>query len=133
MIGLDSNVLLRYIVKDDPDQSREASSIIHSTIRGGRQLFVNRIVLCELVWVLAIHYGHDRKAIGDTVEQVLETEGFEIENLKEAWAALSDYRSGRGDFADAFLARTNTVFGCVSTLTFDKKAARSELYTLLTP
>ena len=133
MIGLDSNVLLRYIVRDDPDQSKEASSIVNSTIRGGDQLFINRIVLCELVWVLAIHYGYDRKAIGDTVERILETEGLRIENLIEAWEALSDYRMGRGDFADAFLARTNAAFSCDSTLTFDKKTARSELYTLLAP
>jgi len=133
VIGLDSNVLIRYIVQDDPDQSEAASHFIGSSIRDGEVLFLNRVVLCEVVWVLDIYYGYGREVIGDTLERILNTEGFRIENSKEAWLALSDYRLGKGGFSDAFLARTNAMLGCDFTLTFDKKAARSELFELLTP
>lgn len=119
MIGLDTNVLLRYLTKDDPEQSRRASEIVRSAADRSEQLYLNIVVLCEAVWVLESSYGYGRQRISEVLDQVLRTEQFEVEGPDAVRAALARYRDGEADFSDYLISRTNTGSGCDHTVTFD--------------
>lgn len=116
MKGLDTNVLVRYLVQDDPEQSRTAVRCIESDT-----CFINAIVLCELVWVLEAAYRYPKDIIAATLEKILQTGDFEIEDRDTAWQALADYRSTKADFADCLIAHRNIAAGCEETATFDKR------------
>ena len=120
MIGLDTNVLVRYIVQDDPKQSAKAAQLIESAARRDDDLFVGPVMLCELIWVLESAYEFPRAEIGNVVQQMLETEHLEIEPRDLTWQALADYRSIPADFADCLLGRMNQSAGCDTTVTFDR-------------
>lgn len=120
MIGLDTNVLVRYLVQDDPAQARQATRAIAGAAAAGERLFLSVIVLCELVWVLESAYGYPRSEIEETLEKILLTDQFHIEDSDEAWLALGDYRRSGADFADALIGRRHLRSGCGTTLTFDR-------------
>lgn len=122
MIGIDTNVLVRHLVQDDPDQAAKAERLI-DTCSAEEPGFINRVVLCELVWVLESGYGYAREKIAFALEKILRIRQFAIEDSQEAWLSLNAYRSG-GDFADALIAAVNLRNGCTHTATFDRKAAR---------
>lgn len=124
MYGIDTNVLIRYLVQDDPRQGRAASRFVRSSCTPESPAFLNRIVLCETVWVLETAYGYARDQIAEVLERILRTIQFRVEDPSETWSALSGYRRGVADFADVLLARTNARSGCKETVTFDRKAAR---------
>ena len=92
VIGLDTNVLLRYVLRDDPVQAARADREIE---RGDRFL-IDGIVLCELVWVLESGYGFERSEIAAALDRILATAQFEIEGKEVAQAALGDFRRRRG-------------------------------------
>ena len=128
MIGIDTNVLVRYLVADDSAQARKSEKFIRQECSADNPGYINRIVLCELVWVLTDDYRYQRNQIGDVLEMLLRTEELSVESLNAAWAALRLYRQGNCDFADAFLGRTNIDAGCRATATFDRKAARLDIF-----
>ncbi len=80
MQGLDTNVLIRYLTKDDRRQSEKASTTIKRIVASDGSCFINHIVLCELVWVLESAYGYPKKEIADVIEKILMTRQFEIES-----------------------------------------------------
>ena len=123
MIGLDTNVLVRYLVQDDPAQSRQASAFIDRAAAKETAMFINHVVLCELAWVLGRGYGFARTALADVLERILLGRQFEIEKKDLAWAALASFQASQADFADCLIGVTNDVAGCESTLTFDRSAA----------
>jgi predicted nucleic-acid-binding protein len=120
MIGLDTNVLVRYLVQDDPEQGAAASRAIRAAVERQEPLFLCGIVLCEAVWVLETAYGHDREAIAPVLDRILLSDGFEVERRDEVGAALRAYGAGRGDFADYLIGHVNAARGCARTLTFDR-------------
>lgn len=122
MIGVDTNVLVRYIVRDDARQAAAATRFLEVTLGGQRPGFVNNIVLCELFWVLESGYGYTRADVAVTLQRLLEIDRFRFETPELAWQALDAYRNG-ADFADALLARINEVAGCDYTTTLDQRAA----------
>lgn len=122
MKGLDTNVLLRYFVADDSSQAVRAARFIKNNCTRETPGFINRIVLCELVWVLESAYGYARAEIVRLLEMMLRTAEFTVEDQAAAWAASRHFAAGRCDFADALLALTNERAGCGSTVTFDRKA-----------
>ena len=125
MKGLDTNVLVRFLVQDDEAQAKRAGRYIERHCSADSPCFLNRVVLCELAWVLDRAYGYDRGEIGTAFESILRTAEFQVEDSDAAWAALRAHREG-GDFADALIARTNQDRGCTVTGTFDGPAAKSE-------
>lgn len=122
MIGADTNVLVRYLVQDDPKQSAEANRWIDSIHHKKESIFINQIVFCELIWVLQGPYEIDKKVLIDTLEKILLAKQFEIESKDEIWQALSEYKSHAVDFADALIGVKNEMAGCRTTVTFDQKA-----------
>ncbi|HJP99779.1 MAG TPA: type II toxin-antitoxin system VapC family toxin [Rhodanobacteraceae bacterium] len=132
MIGLDTNVLVRYIVRDDAHQAAAATRFLEGTLGAQHPGFIDNIVLCELFWVLESGYGYTRADITATLQRLLEVDRFRFEAPELAWQALDACRNG-ADFADALLARINEVAGCDYTATFDQRAAtRIEPMRLLT-
>ena len=131
MKGLDTNILVRHLVQDDPVQSKKATQFILATCTRKSPGVINRIVLCELVWVLESAYDFPRRQIADVLEKVLMTNQFWIEDVSSAWIALRGYRDGPADYSDYFLARVNRELGCTKTITFDKQAGKAEGFELL--
>ena len=122
MIGLDTNVVVRYLVQDDPTQSRKATALIEGAIARGDRLYLCSVVLCELVWVLEAAYGIRKSEVAETLEKILLAAQFEIEHRDCARAALLDFRRSRADFSDCLLGRIHEAAGCESTTTFDRAA-----------
>ena len=105
MIGLDTNVLLRLLVRDDPAQYEAAARFVRDAVARGETLFVNRIVVAELVWALAQAYRRGRVEIASAIEHILLTAEFEVEGSPIVWAALHEYQRSNVDFSDCLIGR----------------------------
>ncbi|WP_029007896.1 PIN domain-containing protein [Azospirillum halopraeferens] len=124
MIGIDTNVLLRFLVNDDPVQSAAAKSFVDRCADTGDEIFIGRVVLCEAVWVLLRAYRYDRTLVAGMIEALLSAEGFDVEDHAAVGEALALWRSGGAGFADALIGCINRRHGCATTVTFDRQAAR---------
>ena len=131
MIGLDTNVLVRYLTHDDPAQYAKAAAFIDAATDRGEQFLVNAAVLCELVWVLGTSYDYSREEIAKALEQMFATAQFDIERLDDARQALSDFRATKADFSDALIGRINRSLGAEHTVTFDRDLKAVETFRLL--
>src|SRR3990167_3805059 len=131
MRGIDTNVLVRYIVQDDPDQSLKATKFIENESSNETLLAVTGIVLCELVWVLESAYDYARADIAKVIEQILKTKQFFIHEPDILWQSISGYKNDGADFADHYIAHLNHAIGCDFTVTFDKKAAKLKYFKSL--
>lgn len=116
MIGLDTNVILRYLLRDEPTQAARAARELERDER----FLIGTVVLCEVVWVLEAGYGFSRTEIGATLEKILATVQFEIEGKDLARAALDDFRGSTADFSDCLVGRRNRAAGAAETVTFDR-------------
>ena len=130
MQGLDTNVIVRYVTQDDREQFRRADAVFTAAASTGDKLFINAIVMCELVWVLRSAYKETRARITPVIEALLETPEVVVEDADLARRALADWQRGLGDFADCFISRRNERSGCQTTLSFDKALARNALFGL---
>jgi predicted nucleic-acid-binding protein len=124
MIGLDTNILVRYLTQDDPIQSPRATDIIERQLTETRPGFVSVVVMIETVWVLDRAYGFAAQDVSAAVERMLQVEVLVIEKEQEVFAATVALKQGRASFADALIAELGPAAGCLHTLTFDKQAAR---------
>ena len=124
MIGLDSNILVRYLTQDDPIQSPKATEIIERRITEENPGFISIVAMVEIVWVLERAYGLATQEIVRAIERVLQTGVLVVENEQEVFAAMIAAKEGRGSFADAVIAALGARMGCSCTLTFNRKALR---------
>lgn len=131
MIGLDTNVLVRYLTRDDAGQYGRAAALIDAAANRGEQFVVNTAVLCELAWVLGSSYRYSREEIAGALEQILATAQFEVERLDDARQALRDFRSTKADFSDALIGRINRSLGAGHTVTFDRSLKAVETFRML--
>ena len=125
MIGLDTNVLVRYFAQDDPRQSAAASRLIERLTPENPGL-VTSVVLAETVWVMEDLYAAKRGQIASIVEDLLQTGALVVQDAEQDWAALSRYRRGMADFADYLIERTCAALGSETVYTFDRKTARKK-------
>ena len=130
MIGIDTNVLVRYVVQDDARQAAAANHFIETTLSEDEPGWIAAVVLCEFVWVLESAYGYARNPIVATLQRLFEVDRFRVESPSLAWRALDEYRVG-GDFSDALIALANEHEGCGYTATFDRTAARLKQMRLI--
>lgn len=130
MIALDTNVIVRYVVGDDPVQARLASDIF-ARLSEEDPGFVCREVLLELVWVLGHTYGYGRPAIGRVLEGLLSATELEIEDANALGAILHLYVDRGFDFADLMIRQVSLKRGASPVLSFDRKAARLEGVALI--
>jgi len=124
MIGLDTNVLVRYIAQDDAVQSPKASSLIES-LTVDEPGYVTQVALVEVVWVLSSLYAADRAQIAKVVEGFLRTKELNVEAAETVWKALRVFIASKADFPDCLIERICHDAHCEYTATFDTKAAKS--------
>ncbi|CAN5560235.1 PIN domain-containing protein [soil metagenome] len=122
MIGLDTNVLVRYATQDDRLQAALAERVI-SSLTADRPGFVSQIALVECVWVLRRLFEGDDESISTFVTYLLDAREIVVEHSDRVRTALSATRGG-AEFTDALLALAGTAAGCDHTVTFDRRAAR---------
>lgn len=124
MIGLDTNILLRAVLNDDPVQSPAARRLLQG-LGSERQGFVNIPVLMEFFWVLRSRYRLPQARLAASIRDLLEVEHLEFEALDVLGRALTMYEGGIADFPDAIIAMRNRELGTTTTFTFDERAARA--------
>jgi len=124
MIGLDTNVLLRYLVQDDPTQSKKATEIIERRLSRQEPGFVSLVCILETVWVLGSLYKRSRLEIADHVEMILAADTLQVQNEQEVYQGVIALRNRTGTFEDALIGGLGAWWGCSATLTFDQTAAR---------
>lgn len=130
MIGLDTNVLVRYIMQDDARQSPLATALVES-LTAETPGFVPLVAVVELVWVLASCYALNRAQLVSALEALLRTKEIVLENAEVVWRAVRVYRGGSADFADCLVERSAAAAGCERTMTFDRGAAKNCAMTLI--
>ncbi|MEA2163784.1 MAG: hypothetical protein QOK37_1911 [Thermoanaerobaculia bacterium] len=131
MIGIDTNVLVRYLTQDDPVQARKVDTFMASAIESGDRLHVDDIVLCELVWVLRAAYRFGKPVIAAALDKVMSTAIFSFDDRDRLREALADYLEGAGDFSDYVIGRRNLRAGCEHTVTLDRPLNRERFFMLL--
>jgi predicted nucleic-acid-binding protein len=124
LIGLDTNILLRATLDDDPVQSKAAQSFLKRLGEGERAL-VNLPVLMEFFWVLRSRYKLPKARLAGVMRDLLGVEYIEFEALEVVGKALATYEAGAADFADMIIALRNGELGAARTFTFDEGAAKS--------
>jgi predicted nucleic-acid-binding protein len=124
MIGLDTNVLVRYLAQDDPAQSLKATELIERRLTEDEPGFISVVAMAEVAWVLERAYGLADQEIAAAIEGVLQAEVVVVENEQEIFTAMIALKAGRGSFADALIGALDAKAGCSRTLTFDRRAQR---------
>ena len=131
MIGLDTNVVIRYLVQDDKKQSAAATRFIEKSLTKDTPGYINQISLCEIIWVLQRCYGVTKTQVREIIEGLLTTKQLNVENVEVTWKALRAFDANDVDFCDALIGQLNIRSGCEYTITFDKKAASVTGFDLL--
>ncbi len=122
MIGLDTNVLVRYLTQDDPVQSPKATEVIERRLTERNPGYVSIVAMVETAWVLDRAYGLPAYEIARAIERMLQIDVLVIENEEEVFTAMVALKEGQGSFADALIAALGARAGCTNTLTFDQGA-----------
>ena len=123
MIGVDTNILIRYLTRDDEQQWKQASDLIQAS----EQCFITNIVLCEIVWVLRGQpYNFNKQEILEAVEVMFHSPTFEFENRSAVYQALQRTKKGRADFSDYLIEAIARQAGYRETVSFDKKLRGEE-------
>jgi predicted nucleic-acid-binding protein len=130
MIGLDTNVLVRYIMQDDVKQSPLATRLIESRSVESRG-FVPLVSVVELFWVMSSAYELDRGQLIAALEGLLRTKELVVERAEIVWKALRIFQTANVDFADCLIERSAAAAGCERTMTLDRGAAKNAGMTLL--
>ena len=133
MIGLDTNVLVRFLVDDDEIQSARARRLIEKAISDEESLFVSDVVLCETFWVLASAYKVARKEIDAVFSELLQARALAFESRDRLADALAGFSRGRGDFADYIIGARAREAGCSTVATFDRALFREPGFTAVGP
>jgi predicted nucleic-acid-binding protein len=131
MIGLDTNVLVRYLAQDDPVQAPKATELIERQLTEDEPGFISVVAMAETAWVLERTYGLVDQEIAAAIEGVLQVEVLVVENEQEVFTAMIALKAGRGSFADALIGALGAKAGCSRTLTFDQRAQRLSGFELL--
>jgi len=124
MIGLDTNVVVRYLAQDDPVQSPLATHLIEFRLSEENPGFISVVAIVETVWVLDRAYGLADHEIAAALERVLQADTLVVEHEQEVFTATMALKEGTGSFSDALIGALGTRAGCSCTLTFDKTALR---------
>lgn len=121
MIGIDTNVVLRWLLDDDPRQKALADELFGG-LTAKRPGFLNSVTMVELCWVLRSVYRYSRDEVHDALEGLLTSEELEFDDGEGLWESLLEARAG-ADFPDAVIRATAEQFGCGEVVTFDRGAA----------
>jgi len=130
MIGLDTHVLVRYIMQDDPRQSARATALVES-LDIDRPGFVGLVSVIELYWVLTSCYHLTNDQVKQALDALLRTKQIVVDRSDQVLRALRVFDAGKADFADCLIERIAASAGCEQTMTFDVNAAKHAGMTLI--
>lgn len=130
MIGLDTNILVRYIMQDDVSQSALATRFIESRSQESPG-FVALVVVVEVVWVLSYAFELEKLQLIEVLQRILRARELLVENAETVWKALRAFAGANADFADCLIGSSAAAVRCKKTLTFDRGAAKGAGMTLL--
>jgi predicted nucleic-acid-binding protein len=131
LIGLDTNIIIRYLLDDDPIWSPVVTEFVDSRLTPDRPGYVNVITLVELVWSLRRRPEYDRSRLALVIESLLASDSIVLAEAAAVERALSAFRSGTAGFADYLIAELNEAAGASPTVTIDRKAGKSFPFTPL--
>lgn len=130
MIGLDTNVLVRYIMQDDSKQSPKATRLIES-LTSEQPGFVSLVAIVELVWVLSSSYGLTKDQLVEALDLLLRSKEIVVDRGELVLQAQRRFATGGADFSDCLIERIAQAQGCQTTMTFDARAAKAAGMTLV--
>lgn len=130
-MALDTNVLVRFLVRDDEAQARLAYQRLKQAEANRETLFVSLLVTLETIWVLESAYRYSRNQILDALGALLTMSVLEFENMTVLQSLLAQARATTADLSDLLIALHAQACGCAHTVTFDKSAAHHPLFQLL--
>jgi predicted nucleic-acid-binding protein len=128
MTALDTNILVRYLVRDDEKQARKAQALVDQLDADDERAYVSDVVLCEIVWVLTRSYGFERSQIALALKQVAGAKQLRFDSVDHVLRALAAYERGKGDFADYLIREHAKAAGCDTIVTFDKRLLKEEMF-----
>jgi predicted nucleic-acid-binding protein len=131
MKGLDTNILVRFLVGDDEIQAQKVYNLFKKAESSKEELFVTMLVVLELIWVLESVYEITRIEILDSVSELLLMAIIRFENQSALQQFTSSAQGNRYDLSDLLIAHSSKLQGCETVLTFDKKASKSNLFELI--
>jgi len=129
MLGIDTNVLVRFLVRDDQNQFEKARKLLKREVSNGRRVFINQLVLLETEWVLRSRYGLAKTQMLETISRLLDAPDIQLEDEPAVEEALFIWRDAKADFADCLIGARNRRLGCRATVTFDTKASKLQGFT----
>jgi predicted nucleic-acid-binding protein len=132
VIGLDTNVLIRYLTQDDPVQSPKATRVIERELTENNPGFISTVTIAEIAWVLEGVYSLSAAGIAAHIERILQVDVFVVEHEQQVFGAMTMLADGIGSFADALIGLLGERAGCSVTKTFDRKASRLPGFALVT-
>jgi predicted nucleic-acid-binding protein len=124
MLGIDTNVLVRFLIRDDQAQFEKARKLIKRELAAGRRVFVSQLVLLETEWVLRSRYGLQKTRIIEAVSGLLDASDVQFEEEATIEEVLFVWKDTTSDFADCLIGAQNRRLGCRATASFDVKASR---------
>lgn len=124
MLGIDTNVLVRFLVRDDEAQFEKARKLIKREVGAGRSVFVSHLVLLETEWVLRSRYGLPKNRIIEVFSGLLDANDVQFEDEPTVEEALFIWKDAAADFADCLIGARNRRLGCRATASFDAKAIK---------
>lgn len=122
MIGLDTNVLIRWLVRDDPERSRKVEQFLSEHLEEG--FFISTVVILEVWWVCRSVYGFTGEEVTAAFAELLESAELTMEHENALRQAVEHYSGSAADLEDLLLAQIHVENGCRHTVTMDRKAAR---------
>jgi predicted nucleic-acid-binding protein len=124
MLGIDTNVLVRFLVRDDEAQFERARRLIKREVSAGRRVFVNHVVIMETEWVLRSRYAIPKTQVIEALSGLLDAADVQMEDEPTIEQALFAWKDAAADFADCLIGAKNRRLGCQATASFDSKASR---------
>lgn len=123
MIGLDTNVIVRYLAQDDPKQSPQASRLIES-LTPEEPGYLSIVSVVEVGWVLSGCYTVSRETLCEVLATLLQAKGIVVAHADVVWQALRLFRQGKADFADCLIKCFADEAACARVMTFDRDAVK---------
>jgi len=124
MIGLDTNVLVRFLLRDDETQFQKANKLIQREVTDGEGVLVSQLVLLETEWVLRSRYSFSKIQMLEVIASLLDTRDMKIEDEQSVEEAIYQWKDSNADFADCLIAARYRRLGCSATATFDASAVK---------
>jgi predicted nucleic-acid-binding protein len=131
MIALDTNVIVRFLVRDDPKQARAVYSRLKQAEADREPLFVPLVVVLETIWVLESAYDLSREEVLNALQDMGQMPALDLEAAEVVQRLVSSGRNAKADLPDLLIAHSAEAAGCEAGLTFDTKAAKLPFFRLL--